>query len=228
MLLLVTATACRPTRTRAHGPCATFGNSDVEALKAEIVDVVASGAAEPEAVRSRIALLESMDIHDRPAGSPLLDGRWKTVWSDGAPRWARLGPLTHAIEGGWLGDKPSRYSQCSNRLGVGLALHASYTSLGGDDWELDFDLFELTVLGLPLWRRRVRRREADLDHGIRPTFLDGEMCVLRAPAVQADTIELRPERIYVMSRIRNVLNNDMEVMGSSNGFVQTPKWLDVD
>ena len=57
--------------------------------------------------------------------------------------------------------------------------------LGGDAWSIDYERFVLSLLGMPVWRRRVRRRAADLDWGIRPTFLDGELLVLRAPAVAA-------------------------------------------
>ena len=47
-------------------------------------------------------------------------------------------------------------------------------------------------------------------------------------AVLADTVELRPERIYLLRRLRHPWNNDMRPAGSSDGFVKGPKWLDVD
>ena len=65
------------------------------------------------------------------------------------------------------------------------------------------------LLGIPIWRRRlVTPVTLDLDYGIRPTFVDGELCVLRAPAITAGDDELRAGRVYLLKRMRNRLWQD--------------------
>ena len=55
-----------------------------------------------------------------------------------------------------------------------------------------------------VWRWRVQAPASiDFDHDVRPTYVDGDACVLRAPAVLAGDRELRPERVYLLRRIRN-------------------------
>ena len=41
---------------------------------------------------------------------------------------------------------------------------------------------------------------------VRPTFVDGELCILRAPAVHAGPQTLRPERVYLLRRMKNRLD----------------------
>jgi hypothetical protein len=62
------------------------------------------------------------------------------------------------------------------------------------------------LFGIPIWRRQLDGRDSvDLDHAVRPTFVDGNLCVMRAPPVRAGDCELRPERVYILQRMRNRL-----------------------
>ena len=52
---------------------------------------------------------------------------------------------------------------------------------------------------------------------MRPTFVDGELCILRAPAVYAGPQPLRPERVYLLRRMKNRLDQgDGSVKGLSD------------
>ena len=56
----------------------------------------------------------------------------------------------------------------------------------------------------------------DLDHALRPTYVDGDWMVLRAPAVSAGRLELREGRVYVLTRRRNRLWQDDSFYGLSD------------
>ena len=70
-----------------------------------------------------------------------------------------------------------------------------------------------------MWKRSVAApalTSIDFDHAVRPTFVDGEVCILRAPAVLAGDSELRPERVYLLKRMRNRLWQDGSFVGLSD------------
>ena len=51
---------------------------------------------------------------------------------------------------------------------------------------------------------------------MRPVYIDGELMVLRAPAVLAADVELRAERLYLLRRMRNRLWQDGSFKGLSD------------
>ena len=98
-------------------------------------------------------------------------------------------------------------------------VRATYTWLGGYAWELEYVSKSWLWLGIPWRRKKLTReaaeRDADLDHALRPTYVDGELLVLRAPAVNAGEVQLRAERLYVLERLRNRLWQDNSYVGVS-------------
>lgn len=112
------------------------------------------------------------------------------------------------------------YVQRSRRRFWGTReVRATYTWLGGDGWDLSFASTAFMLLGVPLWRRRVPAGsafDADLDHALRPTYVDGELLILRSPAVTAGDCELRPMRTYLLERQRNRLWQDDSFVGLSD------------
>ena len=73
------------------------------------------------------------------------------------------------------------------------------------------------LFGLPLWRAPLLAPlPSDLDHGVRPTYVDGELCILRAPACTAGQTTLRSERVYLLRRRRNRLWQDGSFKGLSD------------
>ena len=73
------------------------------------------------------------------------------------------------------------------------------------------------LFGIPIWRRQLGAPDrVDLDYAVRPTFVDGELCVLRSPAVCAGDAELRRERVYILKRMRNRLWQDGSFTGLSD------------
>jgi hypothetical protein len=101
------------------------------------------------------------------------------------------------------------------------AVRATYTWLGGDTWDIQYVSRARLFLGVPLWRRQLSQTSpsVDFDHAVRPTYVDGELCVLRAPAVCAGGCELRAERVYVLRRMKNRL---WQGDGSFSGLSDKP------
>lgn len=212
-------------------PPASRGGGDAEGsaedLKRSILAQV-SKASPYYSVPELVAALEARGLDDdlgaRPAASPLLEGDWETLWVSEPPRWTRRWPLrraqrlTHVIRGGWTGLEPGHYVQ---RVGGGLLrgeCTAQWSELGGEAWSVGWRSCRLTLLGLRVWRHDALRADADFDYDVRPTFVDGDLCVLRSPAVVAGACELRAGRIYVLRRLRHRLWN-------GDGFLPPPRWL---
>ena len=134
-----------------------------------------------------------------PASPGLIRGPAGAAWSD--------------VSGG----RCALAQRARGRLGFASEVRATYTWLGGEVWELAFVSRARLLLGMPLWMRSLRRRgrdlDPDLDHGIRPTYVDGELLVLRTPPVSVGELELRPARVYLMRRLRNRLWQDGGFMG---------------
>jgi hypothetical protein len=117
--------------------------------------------------------------------------------------------------------RPFPHGSCLIRLECAFAraVRATYTWLGGDAWDMEYVSRAWLLCGIPIWRWRVRpAASADLDHELRPTFVDGEVCILRAPAVRAGDTELRPARVHLLRRMRNRLWQD----GSFEGLSDKP------
>ena len=94
----------------------------------------------------------------------------------------------------------------------------TFTWLGGDDWDLEWVSGSWLLFGVPVWQWRIRapRLPLDLDHGLRPTYVDGQYLVLRSPAVVAGERILRPPRVYLLARQRNRLWQDPTFVGLSD------------
>ena len=96
-------------------------------------------------------------------------------------------------------------------------MRGTYTWLGGEAWDIQYVSTARLLFGVPIWKRQLSGpASADLDHAVRPTFVDGEICVLRAPAVRAGDCELRADRIYVLRRLKNRLWQDGTFEGLSD------------
>lgn len=224
-IICVAASALLP---RLPPPRMSADSVSLSDLKRSILDEAAS-PTKVFSVAKLVAALEAASLEDdlsvRPAASPLVDGLWETVWVSEAPRWTerwplrRGQPLTHEIRGGWTGLEAGYYMQ---RVGGSLVrgeLRAAWSELGGEDWNVEWQTHRVSVLGTRVWGGRALRKDADYDYNLRPTFVDGELCVLRSPAVVAAASELRAERIYVLRRLRHALWN-------GDDFVPPPpKWL---
>ena len=96
-------------------------------------------------------------------------------------------------------------------------VRGTFTWLGGEAWDLQYVSRARLLFGIPIWKKRLEVPETlDLDYGIRPTFVDGELCVLRAPAITAGDAELRGGRVYLLKRMRNRLWQDDSFVGMSD------------
>lgn len=171
--------------------------------------------------------LEPLNPTERCATSPLLDGYWEQLHCSEPAAWARGGRVLHAVESwsaanspgapwllygpgfrrwGDVSDGRGAYVQRVRRRFGSSEVRATFTWLGGDDWDLAYVSRSRLLLGVPLWRRAIKTPlDVDLDHALRPTFVDGDLCILRAPAVRAGPCELRGERTYLLRRMRNRL-----------------------
>ena len=100
------------------------------------------------------------------------------------------------VQKGWTGLEPGHYVQ---RVGGGLLrgeCTAQWSELGGEAWSVGWRSCRLTLLGLRVWRHDALRADADFDYDVWPTFVDGDLCVLRSPAVVAGGKNLRsPEAL---------------------------------
>ena len=189
----------------------------------------------------RVAALEALNPIERCATSPLLDGHWATVVASPAASWARGSTrIMHVIES-WSPPRglgpgaPGVLASPSGALWADVAegrgayvqrarlrfgsceLRATYRWLGGENWDVEYVSRARLLLGLPLWKRRVEAWNCDLDHAVRPTFVDGDCCILRAPAVTAGAdVELRPERVWMLRRLKNRLWQDSTFVGLSD------------
>ena len=70
-----------------------------------------------------------------------------------------------------------------------------------------------------VWRSRssTLQLSSDLDHALRPTFVDGDYLILRTPAVTAGgDVVLRSKRMYMLRRLRNRLWQDNDFVGMSD------------
>ena len=204
-------------RVTHHPTCVAPSLPDPERLKAEITRLGGKPSlrrpqeATLPSLESALVQLEESNPTERPASSPLLDGMWSTQWFSSAPRWTRLPfvsrTMWHHIDTSHGKGGPGRYTQRVRVAGIFLA-HAtgSICALGGGDLRVEYERYSLSFLGIPLFRRSVYQFDADLDHALRPTFLDGDSCVLRADAVCAGPSRvLRPARTYVLRRDRHAL-----------------------
>lgn len=208
----------------------------ISELKRQIRACAEIGGAADASVESLVAELERAALDDelgrRPAASPLVDGRWETLFATERPGWTSRWPLgrppphgrkrrglTHEIRGGYETGTAGEYTQrACGRLGLSRTMHARWTELGGDAWSLSWHSSTLAIAGVRLWRDRALRAEADFDY-LRPTFVDGDMLVLHSAAILADGCELRPARTYVLGRLRHPLWN-------GDGFVPPPpSWM---
>lgn len=174
--------------------------------------------------------LEALNPTERCATSPLIEGYWETLYTSPPAEWTRGGRLRHVIEydyspqgslgpgapGILAGPRGNRWEDVSNGRGAYVQraklrfgsreVRSTYTWLGGEAWALEVVSRARLLFGIPIWRRRVGNAVTiDVDHAVRPTYVDGELCVLRSPAVTAGDCELRPERIYLLRRMRNRL-----------------------
>ena len=110
--------------------------------------------------------------------------------------------------------------RCRRNLFLTTELRATYTWLGGEAWELTFVSRKQLLFGaLPVWRSRssTLQLSSDLDHALRPTFVDGDYLILRTPAVTAGgDVVLRSKRMYMLRRLRNRLWQDNDFVGMSD------------
>ena len=188
--------------------------------------------------------LEKLNPSDRPATSPLLDGYWETIFSSAPARWSGGGRLRHIIEWAPYSESPytsqgpgapgiledirgnrwddvadgrGAYVQRARRRFGSSEIRSTYTWLGGEAWDVRFVSQARLLFGIPIWRRQLGAPDrVDLDYAVRPTFVDGELCVLRSPAVCAGDAELRRERVYILKRMRNRLWQDGSFTGLSD------------
>jgi hypothetical protein len=219
---------------------------DTELAQSAAADTLDEAAVNQERMDGLIAELEPLCEDPRCATSPLLDGYWDLVYATSLPRWAPLvhvieSHVTDALKGG--GGAPGIRSAPLGRLwedvreGHGAyvqrsmgglfgtrEVRARYTWLGGGAWDVDYISEARLLFGVPLWRRRIRAEDTDLDHEIRPTYVDGDYLVLRSPAVTCGTNEMRPARTYLLSRRRHRLwqadefSNEFVGMSDRAGF----------
>ncbi|KAL3896310.1 MAG: hypothetical protein SGPRY_013299, partial [Prymnesium sp.] len=164
----------------------------------------------PIRILRELSLLEEINPCERPASSPLLDGRWTTAWVSKPPLWSASFPLrtrrlTHSLDI-FQSNAPGRYTQ-SCRVGglLRAKIEGTCTPLGGDNLRIEFDpTIKFSLLGITLFTRPLDPNGSDLDHAMQPTFVDGDTCILRAAAVYAGVSRvLRPERIYILRRERS-------------------------
>ena len=135
-----------------------------------------------------------------------------------------LGPGAPGILAGIRGEKwddvaegRGAYVQRSRRRFGSSEVRATYTWLGGEAWDIRYVSRARLLFGIPIWKRRLGAPECfDLDYAVRPTFVDGELCVMRAPAVSAGDAELRGGRVYILKRMRNRLWQDGSFTGLSD------------
>lgn len=178
-------------------------------------------AAPPDFVPTSTATSGGLMQDDRCDGEGGVEGVASPADSPGLPG-LRAGPR------GALWDDVSQgrgaYVQRA-RLGPlrSRELRATYTWLGGDAWDLEFVSRAVLLFGIiPIFRRRIKdpKDQADLDHALAPTFVDGEYLVLRSPAVVVAgvNVELRAPRVYLLRRQRNRLWQDNSFQGA------TDKW----
>lgn len=187
-----------------------------------------------------IKQLEALNPTERCAASPLLDGYWDTLFASTPASWTNGGPVRHVIEsfcsstnlgpgapgilagprgGKWedVADGRGAYVQRAKLRFGSRELRATYTWLGGDGWSVQYVSSARLFLGVPVWRRQLAPPlSADLDHAVRPTYVDGDLCILRAPAVVAGDAELRTERVYLLGRRKNRLWQDGTFKGLSD------------
>jgi len=246
LALAAEASACARFIASAHGarvPVLRMGNiaddeEDVEDIKASIF--IAHVAGDSASLFDLVEGLEALNPTERTATSVLLDGYWETIYANSPARWHGSGRVRHVIEswspasnlgpgapGILAGPRGNRWADVAEGRGayVQRARHrfgssevrAAYTWLGGEAWDLEYVSRARLLFGVPVWKREVRGDDTiDLDHALRPTFVDGELLVLRAPAVRAGDQQLRPERVYLLRRMKNRLWQDGSFMGLSD------------
>ena len=191
---------------------------------------VAHAAGDSVYLSELIHSLEALNPTERCATSPLIEGYWETLFASAPAAWTSGGRLRHIIEydatprgdlgpgapGILAGPRGNRWDDVSDGRGAYVQraklrfgsseVRATYTWLGGDAWALEYVSRARLLFGLPIWKRRLRGPgPVDLDHAVRPTYVDGDLCILRSPAVSAGDCELRPERFYLLRRMKNRL-----------------------
>tara|TARA_B110001452_G_scaffold144335_1_gene120037 strand:- start:912 stop:1619 length:708 start_codon:yes stop_codon:yes gene_type:complete len=223
-----------------------FPEADDDAYADETTDikraiVLAHSVADGVALRKLVDELEPLNPTERCATSPLLEGYWETIYASAPADWSRGGRVRHAIEAwsqyndspgatgilagprgnSWtdVADGRGAYVQRARRRFGSSEVRATYTWLGGEAWDVEYVSRARLLFGVPVWRWPVRApASVDFDHEVRPTYVDGDACVLRAPAVFAGNRELRPERVYLLRRMKNRLWQD----GSFTGLTDKP------
>ena len=137
--------------------------------------------------------------------------------SPGAPG-LRTGPRGGEWDDVCLG-RGAYVQRCRRSLLMTSELRATYTWLGGEAWDLCFEERKQLLFGiLPVWRSRSSTLNSsfDLDHALRPTYVDGEILILRAPRVTVGADVLRGDRLYMLRRMRNRLWQDNDFTGLSD------------
>ena len=212
-------------------------DDDAAEIKAAIRAALSSG--DRTAVGRLVGQLEKCNPTERPATSPLLDGCWETLYASDTADWTRgAGRVRHLIESYCPGpnayasvlqagprgnrwddvrDGRGAYVQRARHRFGSSEVRATFTWLGGEAWDIEYVSRARLLLGIPFWRRRIRGQGSlDLDHAVRPTFVDGGLCVLRVPAISAAGTLLRQERFYLLQRIRHRLWQDGSFVGLSD------------
>lgn len=212
-------------------------DAPIEELKAHMS--IARASNDRAKLSELVDALEALNPTDRCATSPLLDGYWETVYASPEPCWARGRPVLHVIEswcpqnlgpgapGVLANPRGELWSDVAKGRGAyvqrarlrwgTIELRATYQWLGGESWDVEFVSRARLLFGLPLWRAPLLAPlPSDLDHGVRPTYVDGELCILRAPACTAGQTTLRSERVYLLRRRRNRLWQDGSFKGLSD------------
>ena len=175
-------------------------------------------------------IIESYSSADSPGAPGLLAGPTGTRWDDVADGRGAYVQRARLRFGSTEGEDEGALNTPQNRLNAShltgvckpfarvRAVRGTYTWLGGEAWDIRYVSRARLIFGIPVWKQSVASPSAivDFDHAVRPTFVDGDVCILRAPAVLAGECELRPERVYLLKRMRDRLWQDGSFIGLSD------------
>uniref|UniRef100_A0A7S0IPB2 Uncharacterized protein n=1 Tax=Calcidiscus leptoporus TaxID=127549 RepID=A0A7S0IPB2_9EUKA len=232
-----------PTGSSARSSFTALSHENVDDIKEAIFAACAAGAEGRKTLRVLVTQLEPLCEVERCGTSALLDGYWRSVYVSDSPAWTRgsrelifgiesftpegreiagtaMSPGTPGLLTGPAGnlwrDVSAGRGVCVQRACGRLStreVRATYTWLGGDAWDLHFASRTVLLLGLPIWRRPASALGIDLDHGLCPTYVDGELLIMRSPAVRAGKDQLRAGRVYLLRRLKNQLWQDNSFRG---------------